>query len=198
MPGRLIRIALTIFTAFSLGWCAPAAALDPLVLLLLRMVRDSVISKSVEAGVEVVTADKEGEPPAEIPRLAPLPASEGQWLKSLIDESFVHLSAEQRAELLASLMRTLNDPRYAQMRSTILAEFTGKAIAMRDAQRRLAGLNDEQMRAIAVEARQEFERLPAEQREQMLQVLRHGIPGMPRALNDIMLAELSGSRSALP
>jgi len=191
-----IRVTIAFVTALCMGWHGTAAAFDPLVLFLLRMIRDSVISKSIEAGVESATEDRAPDPAVQLPRLAPLPRNEGEWLRSLIDESFVHLSAQQREELYASLMRMLNDPRYAPMRSTILAEFTGKAIAMRDAQRRLAGLNPEQMKAIAVEARQEFERLPAEQREQMLQVLQHGIPGMPRALNDVMLAELAGAQTA--
>lgn len=189
-----IRVTIALATAMCIGWHGTAAALDPLMLFVLRMIRDSVISKSIEAGVESATDDKAAERAADIPRLAALPRNEGEWLRSLIDESFVHLSAQQREELYESLTRMLNDPRYAPMRSTILAEFTGKAIAMRDAQRRLAGLKPDQMKAIAVEARQEFERLPAEQREQMLQVLQHGIPGMPRALNDIMLAELGGAQ----
>jgi hypothetical protein len=49
------------------------------------------------------------------------------------------------------------------------------------------------MKAIAAEARREYERLPAEQRQQLLQVLQHGVPGMPRTLNDLMLAEFSSA-----
>jgi hypothetical protein len=179
-----------------MGWFTAAAAVDPLVLFLLRMIRDSVISSAVQAGVESVTARPDPQPVAAIPRLAPLPQSEGQWLKGLIDESFIHLTAGQRDELHASLTKTLSDPRYAQSRSAILAEFTGQAIALRDAHTRLAGLTPDQMKAIAVEARQEYERLPAPQREQMLRVLQHGIPGMPRTLNEMMLAEFGSAGGA--
>jgi hypothetical protein len=179
-----------------MGWFTAAAAVDPLVLFLLRMIRDTAISSALQAGVESATAKAEPKPVVAIPRLAPLPQSEGQWLRGLIDESFIHLSTGQRDELHASLTKTLNDPRYAQSRSSILAEFTGQAIALRDAHTRLAGLTPDQMRAIAVEARREYERLPAQQREQMLQVLQHGIPGMPRTLNEMMLAEFSGARAA--
>ena len=177
-----------------MGWFTAAAAVDPLVLFLLRMIRDTAISSALQAGVESATAKPESQPVA-IPRLAPLPQSEGQWLRGLIDESFIHLSTGQRDELHASLTKTLNDPRYAQSRSAILAEFTGQAIALRDAHMRLAGLTPDQMRAIAVEARREYERLPAPQREQMLQVLQHGIPGMPRTLNEMMLAEFGSTRA---
>src|SRR5262249_52269555 len=126
------------------------------------------------------------------PRLAP-PPPEGQWLRTLIDESFAHLSAGQREELHASLMRILNDSKYSETRGMILAEFTRQAIAMRDAHRQLAGLSADQMKAIAVQARREYEQLPPEQRRQMLQVLEHGIPGMPRSLNDMMLTEFSAA-----
>jgi hypothetical protein len=188
------RCAAVLIGTMCMGWFTAATAIDPLVLFLLRMIRDSAISSAVQAGVESATAKPAPQSVAAIPRLAPLPQNEGQWVKGLIDESFIHLSSAQREELYASLMRTLNDPRYAQSRSAILAEFTGQAIALRDAHRRLAGLTPDQMRAIAVEARREYARLPAPQREQMLQVLQHGIPGMPRTLNEMMLAEFSSAR----
>jgi hypothetical protein len=191
-PGS--RFTVVLIGAMCAGWFSTAAAIDPLVLLLLRMIRDSAISSAVQAGVESATTP-EHQAVAAIPRLAPLPQSEGQWLRGLIDESFIHLSATQRDELYTSLMRMLNDPRYAPSRSAILAEFTGQAIALRDAHRRLDGLTPDQMKAIAVEARREYERLPAPQREQMLQVLQHGIPGMPRTLNDLMLAEFGSVRA---
>ena len=188
------RCAVVLIGAMCMGWFTAAAAVDPLVLFLLRMIRDTAISSALQAGVESVTAKPESQPVVAIPRLAPLPQSEGQWLRGLIDESFIHLSVGQREELHASLTRMLNDPRYAQSRSAILAEFTGQAIALRDAHMRLAGLTPDQMRAIAVEARREYVRLPAAQREQMLQVLQHGIPGMPRTLNEMMLGEFSSAR----
>lgn len=189
--GRAFSVVLVAATC----WGAPgvAFAVDPLVLFLLRMARDAMLSRALEAGVTAATEQAKPDRQAELPRLAPLPAGEGQWLKNLIDESFVHLNAQQREELHASLTRMLNDPRHAQMRSRILAEFTGEAITMRDAHRRLAGLTPDQMKTIAVEARREFERLPAQDRAQMLKVLEHGIPGMPRTMNDIMLAEFNAA-----
>jgi hypothetical protein len=193
------RCAAVLVGFLCAGWFGAACAIDPLVLFLLRMVRDSAISAAIERGVE---ASREKSRPedqaAALPRLAPLPATEGQWLRTLIDESFVHLTSGQREELYASLTRMLNDPRHVELRSAILAEFTGQAIAMRDAHRRLSGLTPDQMKDIAVEARREYERLPAEQRRQMLQVLQHGIPGMPRTLNDLMLAEFGAAAPAAP
>ena len=195
MPSFGARCAVVLIGAMCAGWFSTALAVDPIVLFLLRMIRDSAASSAIQAGVESTTAKPDPQSTASLPRLAPLPQSEGQWLKQLIDESFIHLSGAQREDLFASLTRMLNDPRYVQVRSTMLAEFTGQAIALRDAHRRLAGLTTEQMRAVAVEARQEYERLPGPQREQMLQVLQHGIPGLPRTLNEMMLAEFNSVRT---
>ncbi|HKA43255.1 MAG TPA: hypothetical protein VKF40_14820 [Burkholderiales bacterium] len=187
------RIAIVAIGLLAAGWWGTAAAVDPIVLFLLKMIRDSVASSAIEAGVEASQkTDKRPAPVDAFPRLTP-PPPEGQWLKTLIDESFAHLSSGQRDELHASLMRILNDSRYAESRGMILAEFTRQAIAMRDAHRQLAGLSSDQMRALAVQARREYEQLPPEQRKQMLQVLQHGIPGMPRSLNDMMLAEFSAA-----
>jgi hypothetical protein len=176
------------------GWWGTAAAVDPIVLFLLRMLRDKVATSVIEAGVNssqkpAVPADPLAALP---PRLAP-PPPEGQWLRSLIEESFVHLSQGQRDELHASLMRILNDARHSEARGMILAEFTRQAIAMRDAHRQLAGLSADQMKAIAVEARREYERLPADQRNLILQGLQQGIPGVPRTLNDLMIAEFNSA-----
>jgi hypothetical protein len=182
-------IAVVALGAVCSGWVGTAAAVDPLVLFLLRMIRDSVLSSAIEAAADAAVQPKPKPDTLEtFPRLL-APAPEGHWLKALIDESFIHLSGPQREELHASLMRILNDPRYLESRGTILAEFTRQAIAMRDAHRQLAGLNPEQMKLIAVEARREYERLPSDQREQLLVVLQQGIPGMPRTLNEVMLAE---------
>lgn len=167
-----------------------ARAADPLVLFVLRMLRDQAISAGIQAGVEAAQEKPKPAAPIVIPRGAP--QADDPWLRGLIDESFVHLDSQQREELYASLMKMLNDPKNAAMRPAIIAEFTGQAIALRDAHRQLSRLSAADMKTIAAEARREYERLPAEQRQQMLQVLQHGIPGMPRALNDLMLAEFGG------
>jgi DNA anti-recombination protein RmuC len=187
------RCGVVLIGVMCAGWFGTAAAIDPIVLFLLKMIRDSMASSAIQAGVEASLEERKPDPAAALPRLAPLPANEGQWLRTLIDESFVHLSGQQRDELYASLMRMANDPKHAEMRATILAEFTRQAIALRDARRRLAGLTRDQMKTIAAEAGRVFEQLPPEQRKQMLEVLQQGIPGMPSTLNDMMLAEFNNA-----
>ncbi len=189
---RIVRV-IVVGLILATGSTAAQAA-DPLTLFILRMLRDQIISAGIQAGVE--SSQEKSKPAAPIVMPRGSPQADDQWLRGLIDESFVHLGPQQRAELYASLMKMLNDPKNEAMRPTIIAEFTAQAIAMRDAHRQLNRLSVDDMRTIAAEARREYERLPTEQRQQMLQVLQHGIPGMPRTLNDLILAEFSAASTA--
>lgn len=168
---------------------APALAVDPFVLFLLRMLRDQAISSSIESGISASQQHSSPEGTASAPSVAPPSTTEAQRLKRTIDESFVHLGPQQREELHASLMRILNDPKNATERLTILTEFHSQALALRESHRHLSSLSESDMRSVAAGARIEYERLPPEQRQQLLQALQQGVPGMPRALHDLMLAE---------
>lgn len=163
---------------------APGFAADPLTLFLLRMLRDQAITSVIESGVGA----SQQAPAARPPVLLQL-SDESRRLKALIDESFVHLSPRQREELHASLQRMLADPKNGPMRAEIVGVFTQQAVAMRDAHQHVARLTEADMRLIAADARAEFSKLPPAERQQMLQALRHGIPGLPRTLGDLMLAE---------
>ena len=186
------RIALA---GLVLALCpAPAWAADPFVIFLLRMLRDQAISSTIESGVAARPPVKPGfAPPAAV---APQAVPEGQWLRGLIDESFLHLGPPQREELHASLQKMLADPRNAPVRSEIITEFTRQAIAVRDAHRQLSQLTETDMRRAAADARAEFARLPADQRRLLMQALQHGVPGMPRTLHELMLAEFSSVPAA--
>ena len=162
-----------------------AVAADPLVMFLLRMMRDQALTSAIQSGVE--SSQQPARPDVAAP--GPQAPAESQRLKGLIDEGFVHLGPQQRDELHASLMRMLSDPRNAPMRAEIINEFTRQAIAMRDAHRQLSRLSESDMRIIAAEARIEYQRLPQDQRRQLMTALQHGVPGLPRALHDLMLAE---------
>lgn len=180
---RCLLAALLAATAF------PAGAADPFTLFVLRMLRDQLITSAIESAA---APSKQRPPkPGTAFVVTPPPTAEGQWLRGLIDDSFVHLSVQQRGELHASLEKMLNDPKNAPVRSEILGEFTRQAVAMRDAHRQLARLTEADMRLIAADARVEFERLPPEERRQMMQALQHGVPGIPRTLGDMMLAEFN-------
>lgn len=189
----LSRIRMA-FLGLALACPAPAMAADPFVMFLLRMLRDQAISASIEAGVGASPRPSAPGGAAVAPGFgfeAPPPTSESQQLKMLIDDSFVHLGARQREELHASLMQILNDPKNAASRGIILSEFNGQALALRNSHRMLSQLSESDMRIVAASARAEYARLPVEQRQQLLRALQHGVPGMPRALHEMMLAEFN-------
>lgn len=181
---RGVFITLLLATA-----AAPAHAADPLTLYLLKMLRDQMASSALESAVNNM-------PPAAARPSAPSAltgvygVSEEQ-LRNLIDTGFVYLTAAQRAEVHASVMRMLADPQNALARPLIIEELALKASAVRGAHERLATLTAAEKRAIAVDARAEYERLPAQEREQMLQLLQSRMAPIPRELGDLILAEFS-------
>lgn len=175
--------------------CSTAAvALEPVLILVLRMLRDQAISTSIERGVGVMRQQ-----PSEPQRpfgyaLASPPIESGteeQRLRVLIDESFLHLSASQRDSVFAGMQKILRDPQYSASKSQIVAEFSMKARAVRDGYRGLENLSQADKRALATQARQEFSRLPVAERRQMMEVLQSGVLPLPRDLGALMLAELN-------
>jgi hypothetical protein len=170
-----------------------AAAADPFVLFLLRMLRDQAISSAIESGV--TSTPQPARPPAFVVP-PPVTGGEAERVRRLIDESFVHLRPEQRQELHGSLMQILDDPRHAAQRREILAAFTAQAEATRQSHAQLSRLSEEQMRIVAAEARVEFARLPPDQQRQMVQALERGVPGMPRTLHELILAEFRSAAAA--
>jgi hypothetical protein len=169
---------------------ATASAADPFVLFLLRMLRDQAISSAIESGA--TASPQAARPPAAIS----LPPAETDRIRRLIDESFVHLRAEQRQELHSSLMGILDDPKNSGQRAQILAAFTAQAEATRRSHVQLSRLTDDEMRTVAAGARVEFARLPPDQRREMLLALERGVPGMPRTLHEMILAEFRSVAAA--
>ena len=173
---------------------SPAAAADPFVLFLLRMLRDQAISSAIESGVAPSPAAR---PPATVHTVPPpISGSEAERLRRLIDEGFVHLRSEQRQELHDSLTRILDDPKNAAQRREILAAFIAQAEAMRQSHAQLSRLTEAQMRMAAADARVEFARLPRDQQQEMMQALERGVPGMPRTLHELILAEFRSVAAA--
>ena len=173
--------------------CSSAAySIDPILLLLVRMMRDHAVSASVEAGVNSL---RQAAPP-QAPKFgyglpnAPEPqANSEQRLRTLIDESLLHLSTVQRDAVFAAMQKVLNDPQYSQLSSQILAEFTLTARALREGYLQLDRLSYSQKKALVLQAREEFQRLPAGQRQHLHELLQSGLLPVPRDINEIMLAE---------
>jgi hypothetical protein len=191
----MIRCLICVLLLFS----ASAAYADPILLLLLRMVRDQAISASVEAGVGAL--QRGATIPSPVYGFAlptpPIPRdSEERHLRALLDDSFLHLSAAQRDVVFAGMRQILNDPRNAQLRPQVVAEFALKARAVRESYLSLDQLSHAEKRTLATRAKAEFQRLPAGERQHLLEVLQSGMLPVPRDLNDIMLAEFSSVPAA--
>ena len=179
----LRRVVVGVLLAIS---SSAALAVDPLTLILLRILRDQIITAAAEAAYESMTAPKPAGPivfPAH-----PYDLDDAR-LRTLIEEGFVHLTRAQRDEVFASVKRILADPKNAPMRFHIIEELALKASAVRQAHEQLNTLSDVRKRAIVNEAREEYRKLKPEERQQMLAVLQSGVMPIPRDLNDMILAE---------
>lgn len=174
-----------------LCWTSAAFA-DPILLLLLRMARGKALSASLEAGVgalqqsTTVPSPKYGFalPTPPIPR-----GNEEQHVRAILDDNFLHLTASQRDEVFAGMQKILKDPRYAQDRWMLVAEFALTARAVRETFRGLDALSYAEKKSLAAQAKEEYRRLPDGERRQLLEVLQSGMLPVPRDLCDIMLAE---------
>lgn len=176
-------------TLFSAVVVAPVQAAEPLTLFILKMLRDQVATSAIESAVNAATAPAAPKP--QLPALEGVYGISAEQLRGLIDVGFVHLSSAQRDDVYVSLVRMLADPRNGPARPLIIEELARQASMVRGAHERLSSLSAAEKRAIAADARSEFERLPQDDRDKLLQLLRSGVAPMPRDLNDLILAELS-------
>lgn len=183
---RAVFVTL-LFTAGS------AHAAEPLTLFLLKMLRDQMATAAIESAVNSIPPAVEKPSAPNANALAGVYGFDEQQLRALIDAGFVHLTPSQRADVYASLTRMLADPRNALARPLIIEELAQHASAVRSAHERLAALSTAQKRAIAVDARSEYERLPPQERDQLMQLLKAGLAPIPRDLNDLILAEFTAA-----
>lgn len=171
----------------------PASAADPLTLILLRLLRDQIITSVATRAYEGVTEDQQqrAEAAAQQPQSRRPFGMDDTQLRRLIDEGFVHLTELQRDEVYASVKRIVDDPRYTAQVPEIISELAMKASAVRQAHEQLNRLTETDKRVIAAQAREEYEKMPAAEREDMLRILRLRMVPLPVDLNDMILAEFS-------
>jgi len=179
---RRILIGLLLLT-----WSSASFALDPLTLVLLRVLRDQIITHSAQTAYEGMSDDKDRKVIV-VPPPSPY-ALEDSKLRALIDEGFVYLTPAQRDEVYVSVQRALADPKNANLRPMIVQELALKASAVRQAIEQLNNLSENQKQTIISQAREEYLKLNPEERRLMVQVLQSGMAPIPRELNDRMLAE---------
>ena len=179
------------------GFCAPAYSIDPLTLLLLRVLRDKVISTGIENTVERATLRQNSPELSRAPRSVPYGGIDDGQLRQLIDEGFVYLNSSQRNEVYSSVKLIVADPKNAADVPAIIAELAQKASGARQAYEQLNTLSVSQKRRIVTEAREEYEKMPAEAREQMSSVLRQRLVPLPLDLADMILDEFDRVRAQI-
>lgn len=190
--GYAAGAALLMLAAVS----APARA-DPLTLLLLKLLRDQIVSHSLQSGMESLAeqgrameaarqAPTFGYPPVTFQNDAGLPEEEA--LRVVIDQSFPYLSAQQRTQVHAQLMKTLDDPANREQRPQIVADFRTRALQVKTAYQQLDRLSSSEKKALAQQAREAYGQLAPEERRELIEVLRAGTLPVPPDLNRAMLA----------
>ena len=172
-----------------------SALADPILLLLLRVARDRAVSASLEAGVNSMRQQNQTLPSPVYGFALPTPAiprgNEEQQLRALLDENFLHLTASQRDEVFAGMQQIMQDPQNRQHKSQLLAEFALKAREVKECYRGLDVLAYGEKRSLAMQAKEEYRRMPEGERRQLLDVLQSGTLPIPRDLRDIMIAEFN-------
>ena len=164
---------------------SPAWALDPMLMFLLSVAKEAIASAA---------ARKPGSPaPAPAPPPAtryPGTAVEPEALSRLIDDCFGYLSAAQRREVFDSLHATLMDPKNAALRASMIDYFVSRALAVREAQQRLAQLSAPEQDRLVAEFKTAVAELPPNEAGQLADLLRQGVLPVPDALGSKLLAAI--------
>lgn len=186
MRPALRRIAFLFCLA---AWPLTASA-DPLVFFLLGAAREIAFSAITKAVAEAHAAASVPVPATTYPGTAVEPDT----LRRVIDDSFVYLSSNQRAEIFDSLNTMLLDPKLGASRAALIEYFLHKALAVRAAQVELGRLSYEQKERLAVQFKQETEVLGDEERAQLQALLEQRLLPVPADLNQLLLAQFHEAR----
>ncbi len=178
---RRLRQALLCLLLSALA--GPAQALDPMLMFLLSAARE-VISAAARA-------EKTPALPAPVATTRyPGTAVEPEDMRRLIDECFTYLSDAQRSEIFESLHAQLMDPRNAAVRGTVIDYFASRAIAVREAQQRLAKLSGPDRDRLLTEFKVAVAAMTPEEAAALATLLRQGVLPVPGELNDQLLAAI--------
>jgi hypothetical protein len=191
----LVRRLQALLLVAALACSAQAAAIDPVMLLLMRMLRDKVILALADAAVErALKAPEPGlpaAPPAPPAGLPPPGLAEPERLRYIIDHNFTYLSAAEREEVHRGLMQALDDPAHQATRNRMIEEFSRTALAVGHAQRVLDTLSRSEKQEIASAAASAYHQLPPAERQEMLAMLHSRQAPIPADLNAMMLEAIA-------
>jgi hypothetical protein len=185
------RFVLLAITCLALIAATPACAFDPVTLMVLRLVRDQLVSAGLEAGLQ---------PPSRIPgygsrRSPAVSAPSMEDLRATIDEGFPYLERAQRDAVYERLKAALADPQYATSRTAILQELASKAREARLAHEALANLPWDRKQAIARQVAAAYDELAEDEKHALLDALRTPALPLPADLRDLMLADIANAQA---
>lgn len=185
--GRRLRQACLCVLLTACAW--PAHALDPVLMFVLSAARE-VIAAAVREKNRLPA-------PAPAPVPTPLPGDRypgtsvhPEQLRGVVDECFGYLSEAQRAEIFGSLHATLLDPKNAATRSAMIEYFIARAVAVREAQQRLAQLSGAEEERLIAEFRAAVAAMPREEVEQLAELLRRRVLPVPDDLSTKLIAAI--------
>ena len=169
----------TVFFALVFSCALPARAADPVLNFLLGIAREMTILPAPAASAAV---------PMDLPEVYPGTTVPPGVLKRLIDDSFLYLKAEQRAEIFDALNAELLKPKNFAVRAPMIEYFAHRALQVRAAQLRLGQLSYREKQFLAEEFRQELKGLPEEEMRDLRSVIERGLLPVPADLNELLLA----------
>jgi hypothetical protein len=178
------RFRNAVLGVLLLAFAAPAQALDPMVMFLFSVARE-VITAAARAQ-KAAPSLPVPEPSTRYPGTSVEPAD----MRRVIDECFSYLSGAQRTEIFEALHAQLMDPRNAAVRTSTIEYFVARAVAVREAKQRLAGLSASDRDRLVTEFKAAVSAMPPEDAEQLAGLLRQGILPVPDELGAQLLAAI--------
>lgn len=193
MLRRLLCFLQVFVLVVTLAWSPAASAIDPVMLLLMRMLRDKIATALADAAVEYALRPDSPEVvarPATLPGLPPPGMPEADRMRFIVDRNFTYLTRTERDQVYDALMAALRDPANEYQHGRIVEEFTRTALAVGEAQRLLETLSRSEKQEIASAAVGAFTQMPAAERQEFLTMLRTRQAPIPADLNAMLLEEL--------
>jgi hypothetical protein len=113
---------------------------------------------------------------------------EPEYIRRLINDSFLYLEDRQREEIFDTLNAALVNPKNAAVRGVMIEYFADKALVVRAAQLKLAQMPWSEKERMAAEFKAELAALAPEDRAQIGELLRKRLLPIPSDLNQLLLA----------
>jgi hypothetical protein len=160
----------------------PALAVDPFAMFLIGIARDMVINYANRPPLQAE------EQMPDLSLVYPGTTVEPEYLRKLIDDSFMYLSEGQRREIFDMLHGALMDPKNAAVRAPMIEYFARRALTIRAAQLHLAKLSWPEKERLAAEFKTAYAELPPDERAQLGEVVRRGLLPVPSDLGELLAA----------